>query len=223
MGVLTVRVGTLLRVFWGAGSTASPPVPSASETSLSSDHGAGLASPPEPNIAANGARTQPRLIVEDAQPAPQPVQARSAPGATHSTTDLQGRIHSEKHAASALQTAQSESSIPNSSQIGSAIARVFVRAQPCPDTSAGVAKPTTMSMEVGNLPQRGGETCNIEFTFNVDEDSVQAIITEMQSELNLNLAEEEATIIHKKIDEELRRFALHSLLVRGSDPAVGGG
>ena len=188
---------------------------------MSSDHGAGLVSPPEPSIAVNGARTQPRPIVEDAQTAaPQPVQARSAPGATHSSTDAPGRIHSEKHAASPLQTAQSESAIQNVNQNGSSIARVFVKAQPCPDTSVGVGKPTTMSMEVGNLPQQGGETCNIEFSFNVDEDSVQAIITEMQSELNLNLAEEEATIIHQKIDEELRRCSSHSLCIPALDTVV---
>jgi hypothetical protein len=65
-----------------------------------------------------------------------------------------------------------------------------------------------MSMEVGNLPQQGGETCNIEFSFNVGEDSVQAIIAEMQSELNLDLTPEEATFVHRKIEDELRRCAV---------------
>lgn len=185
-----------------SGSIASPPVPSASDCSVSSDHGAGVASPPEPSAAFNGARTPTRSTADEAQPAPQPLQARSAPGATHSTTDVPGRIHSEPHAAPPVQTTKSESGINSSS-----IARVFVKAQPCPDTTGGEGKPETMSMEVGNLPQQGGETCNIEFSFNVGEDSVQAIIAEMQSELNLNLSEEEATIVHTKIDEELRRCA----------------
>lgn len=188
-----------------SGSTASPPVPSASECSVSSDHGAGLASPPEPSTAVNGGRTPPRTTADDAQPAPQLRQARSAPGATPSVTDGPGRIQSEQHTAAVpMQTAQSDGA---TSLNGTAISRVFVKAQPCPDTSGGIGRPKTMSMEVGNLPQRGGETCNIEFSFNVSEDSVQAIIAEMQSELNLNLSEEEATIVHRKIDEELRRYA----------------
>jgi len=60
-------------------------------------------------------------------------------------------------------------------------------------------------MEVGNLPQRDGETCNIEFAFELGVDNVQDIINEMQTELNLDLAAEEATIIQKKIDEELQK------------------
>lgn len=185
-----------------AGSTASPPVPSASECSVSSDHGGGLASPPEPSTALNGGRTPTRTTAEEAQAPLQQPPAKRAPSTSQSTTEGSGRIQGEPPSAAPLQSTQSDSS---GSQNGTAIARVFVKAQPCPESVGGPGSPMTLSMEVGNLPQQGGETCNIEFSFNVGEDSVQAIIAEMQAELNLNLSEEEATIVHRKIDEELKR------------------
>jgi hypothetical protein len=68
-------------------------------------------------------------------------------------------------------------------------------------------------MEVGNLPQRDGEKCNIEFSFAVGIDSVKDIISEMQEELNLDLGAEDAIIIENKIGIELRRCALLPLWV----------
>lgn len=91
---------------------------------------------------------------------------------------------------------------------GGGIEQVFVKAEPAATTDASdhaIESSRVVSMEVGNLPQRDGETCNIEFAFELGVDNVQDIINEMQTELNLDLAAEEATIIQKKIDEELQK------------------
>lgn len=96
---------------------------------------------------------------------------------------------------------------------GGGIEQVFVKAEPATSTDASDhARDASrlVSMEVGNLPQRDGETCNIEFAFELGVDNVQDIINEMQTELNLNLAAEEATIIQKKIDEELQKSVPHT-------------
>lgn len=91
---------------------------------------------------------------------------------------------------------------------GGGIEQVFVKAEPAASTDAADSArdaSRVVSMEVGNLPQRDGETCNIEFAFELGVDNVQDIINEMQTELNLDLAAEEASIIQKKIDKELQK------------------
>jgi hypothetical protein len=83
------------------------------------------------------------------------------------------------------------------------IDQVFVRAQAQPSQDVGLSQ--VVAMEVGNLPQRDGERCNIEFSFEVGVDNVRDVISEMQRDLNLALSEADTKVIEDKIDFELQR------------------
>ena len=81
--------------------------------------------------------------------------------------------------------------------------QVFVRASAPADPHEMGSQ--LLSMEVGNLPQRDGDRCNIEFSFELGVDSVQQVIAEMQRDLNLDLGEADTKLIEDKIDFELQR------------------
>lgn len=107
----------------------------------------------------------------------------------------------------------------HSADHASIIEQIFVKAEA--QDSQDLSSSLLVSMEVGNLPQRDGEKCNIEFSFAVGVDSVKDIISEMQEELNLDLGAEDAVIIENKIDIELRRCASLPLVVAAQGPPPG--
>jgi hypothetical protein len=92
---------------------------------------------------------------------------------------------------------------PDGSQL-SAMDQIFVRAEA--QNSCDMSS-RLVSMEIGNLPQRDGERCNIEFSFEVGVDNVKDIISEMLEELNLDLCAVDTHLIEGKIDQELQRCA----------------
>jgi hypothetical protein len=188
-----------------AGSLVSRSIASASDGSVSSEHAASPGSP-APLAGWGSAQARAHALEEAAAQ-----RMRSAPGAVALAPEGPARhnshgmhLHPNPSApASVLQTAVSDGSGSNNG----AIDRVFVRAEPSQllviDGEGGTTQ--VMSMEVGNLPQAGGETCNIEFSFEVGVDKVEDIIHEMKAELNLALAEEDAVTIQRKIEDGLRK------------------
>lgn len=83
---------------------------------------------------------------------------------------------------------------------------IFVKAATAEEEGVQV-----VAMEVGNLPQRDGDMCNIEFRFDPALDSVKQVMAEMQEELNLDLGEAETELIESKISVELRKCAARLL------------
>ena len=98
--------------------------------------------------------------------------------------------------------------------------QVVVRAEAQEPSGSGLSS-RLVSMNIGNLPQRDGERCNIEFSFAVGVDNVKDIIGEMLEELNLDLRAADAEIIEGKIDQELQRCVC--VLCAAAPPRLCGG